>query len=143
MGAVQISKIKAAKYAQGGELVGASHAQGGIKVLGGMAEVEGGEFITNKTTTKNNKELLYYTNSIKRTITRADMEAFFNNTKKVRTPEGVRKFEDGGELPTVKDFNLRETMQQRFTDDRPIVVSVVDIINRSDNVRKVRTLAGL
>ena len=143
MGAVQISKIKAAKYAQGGELVGASHSQGGIKVLGGMAEVEGGEFITNKTTTKNNKELLYYTNSIKRTITRADMEAFFNNTKKVRTPEGVRKFEDGGELPTVKDFNLRETMQQRFTDDRPIVVSVVDIINRSDNVRKVRTLAGL
>lgn len=143
MGAVQISKIKAAKYAEGGELVGRSHAQGGIKVLGGMAEVEGGEFITNKTTTKNNKELLYYTNSIKRTITRADMEAFFNSTKKVKTPEGVRKFEDGGELPTVKDFNLRETMQQRFTDDRPIVVSVVDIINRSDNVRKVRTLAGL
>lgn len=147
MGAVQIATISSQKYAQGGVLDGPSHSQGGIKVptKRGMSEVEGNEFITNKKTTTHNTEMLYYINSIKRKITREDMEKFFDGKGKVSiSPRHSMRFAQGGELPELTDFNLKNQIQpQQEEPERTYVVQVVDIQNSLDNYEKVRTLAGL
>lgn len=144
MGAVQIAKIKSQKYADGGLLVGKSHAQGGIPVGNTNIEVEGQEYVVNKKTTTANLPMMNYINSIRRPITYDDMAKFFNEKTKITVPKTTRKFAEGGTLPEMENFNLREMINyQQPVDDRPIVVSVVDIVNASDNLRNVQTLAGL
>lgn len=147
LGAVQIATISSQKYAQGGVLDGPSHSQGGIKVptKRGMSEVEGNEFITNKKTTTHNTEMLYYINSIKRKITREDMEKFFDGKGKVSIPASHSlRFASGGQMPELTDFNLKNQIQpQQEEPERTYVVQVVDIQNSLDNYEKVRTLAGL
>lgn len=54
----------AQKFETGGVIQGASHAGGGVKVLGGRAEVEGGEHITNKRATANNLDALTTINEL-------------------------------------------------------------------------------
>ena len=147
LGAVQIATISSQKYANGGVLDGPSHSQGGIKVptKRGMSEIEGNEFITNKKTTTHNTEMLYYINSIKRKITREDMEKFFDGKGKVSIPasHGL-KYAQGGTLGDLTDFNLKGQIQpQQQEPERTYVVQVVDIQNSLDNYEKVRTLAGL
>ena len=46
--ALQVATIKTQKFAKGGVISGASHADGGVPIQGGRAEVEGGEVIINK-----------------------------------------------------------------------------------------------
>ena len=46
--ALQVATIKSQKFAQGGIIEGNSHADGGVPIQGGRAEVEGGEVIINK-----------------------------------------------------------------------------------------------
>lgn len=147
LGAVQISTISSQKYANGGILDGPSHSQGGIKVptKRGMSEVEGNEFITNKKTTTHNTEMLYYINSIKRKITREDMEKFFDGKGKVSiSPRHSLRFASGGELPELTDYNLKGTIneQQQLPEIR-VVAEVVDIANALDNYTRIQTLAGL
>lgn len=64
-GVAQIAVIAAQKYARGGELHGASHAQGGIKgnVQGHNIEMEGGEIIINKYSAREHRKLLSWINS--------------------------------------------------------------------------------
>lgn len=147
LGAVQISTISSQKYAQGGVLDGPSHSQGGIKVptKRGMSEVEGNEFITNKKTTTHNTEMLYYINSIKRKITREDMEKFFDGKGKVSiSPRHSLRFASGGQMPELTDYNLKGTIneQQQLPEIR-VVAEVVDIANALDNYTRIQTLAGL
>lgn len=133
-------------YKDGGLLQGKSHKQGGIKVLGGTAEVEGGEFITNKQTTAKNLPLLTYINSRKKELNKEDLMNFFNNnTPKTSVPRNVRKFASGGQLPQMNAEELQKITQviQVNQDDRPIVVSVVDIADAQDDLRRVQTLAGV
>ena len=66
LGGIQYALVKSAKYKDGGVIQGKSHSQGGVKVMGGQVEVEGGEFITNKITTQKNVDVLEYINSKKR-----------------------------------------------------------------------------
>lgn len=149
MGAAQMAAIianKPRKYADGGLLEGRSHAQGGIKVLGGHAEVEGGEFITNRRTTAQNSDLLYYINSKKKKLDLSDMIEFYSSKPKKSISGMKRMFADGGELPTIRtdiELNSRlvDTMEKYA--ERPSVVQVVDIINKTDEVKRVQTLAGL
>ena len=63
--AAQIATIATAKYARGGELHGASHAQGGIKGFVGNQhiEAEGGEVIINKRSSAKHRKLLSLINS--------------------------------------------------------------------------------
>lgn len=147
LGAVQIATISSQKYANGGVLDGPSHSQGGIKVptKRGMSELEGNEFITNKKTTTHNTEMLYYINSIKRKITREDMQKFFDGKGKVSIPASHSlRFASGGQMPELTDFNLKNQIQpQQEEPERTYVVQVVDIQNSLDNYEKVRTLAGL
>lgn len=153
LGLVQYALAKAQKpYASGGQLdggvaVGNRHRDGGIKVLGGRAEIEGGEFVTNRLTTSKNLELLEYVNSKKKRIDISDMLEFYNGGKVRSSIKGVRtKFEDGGYLPTLpNNIDIREQLQDVIVnqDNRPIYVSVVDINNKQEDVRRVQTLAGL
>lgn len=146
--AVQVATIQAQKYANGGVIEGKSHAQGGVKVLGGQAEVEGGEYITNKVTTAKNVDLLEYINSKKKRINLEDLIEFYGvgspvkkNIQTVRT-----KFADGGVVPTLRnDITINDRLLTAFEDysNRPTVVSVVDIIDRTQTVNEVKTMAGL
>ena len=146
--AAQIATIQSQKYANGGVIEGKSHAQGGVKVLGGQAEVEGGEYITNKVTTAKNVDLLEYINSKKKRINLDDLIEFYGvgspvkkNIQTVRT-----KFADGGVVPTLRnDISINDRLLTAFEDysNRPTVVSVVDIIDRTQQVNDVRVMAGL
>ena len=147
MGAAQTALISSQKYAKGGVLDGPSHSQGGIKIptKKGISEVEGNEFITNKKTTSHNTEMLYYINSIKRKITREDMDRFFDGKGKVSIPASHgMKYAQGGTIPELTDFNLKNEIQpQQQEPERTYVVQVIDIKNALDNYENVRALAGL
>lgn len=64
-GLAQVATISAQKYARGGELHGASHAQGGIKgnIQGHNIELEGDEVVINKRSSRKYRSLLSYINS--------------------------------------------------------------------------------
>ena len=146
LGAVQIALIKSQKYANGGVIQGRSHSQGGVKVLGGRAEVEGGEFITNKQSTSANLDILEFINSKKRRVDLNDLVTFYSTKKPLPKPMAKTKFASGGEIPTLRtDLDLNDKLVTMFEEfgRRPSVVSVVDIIKAQDKVNKVRTLAGV
>lgn len=111
-------------YRDGGLLVGASHESGGVKVLGGQAEVEGGEYIVNKRSAKENIKLLEYVNGARRTVTMADLA--MNNVVE-STPVDVSK-----QITRVVEI-----------DNRPIVVDVRDIIRVSNSLRNVQVKSGV
>lgn len=153
LGMVQYAlAAKAKPYAKGGQLdggvaVGNRHRDGGIKVLGGRAEIEGGEFITNRLTTEKNIDLLEFVNSKKKRIDVNDLLEFYSsgsvkkNIAKVKT-----KFEDGGYVPTLPNaLDIRDQLQNVIInqDNRPVYVAVTDILNKADDVRNVQVLAGL
>ena len=153
LGAVQYAlAAKQKPYATGGQLdggqiVGNRHRDGGVKVLGGRAEVEGGEYITNRLTTAKNLDLLEYVNSKKKRIDISDMLEFYNGGRVKTSIQKVRtKFEDGGYIAPLPDtIDIKEQLQNIVVnqDNRPIYVSVVDINNKQADVRRVQTLAGL
>ena len=64
-GLAQVAAIAAQKYARGGELHGASHAQGGIKgnIQGHNIELEGGEIVINKRSSAKYRKALSLINS--------------------------------------------------------------------------------
>lgn len=150
MTAVQIATISSAKYASGGVIEGNSHARGGVDVYGnGRVEVEGGEFITNKRTTSQNVDLLEYINSKKKKVNLDDMIEFYSNgnaRKSIVNMSPRKKFAEGGIVPTMStEYTFDDRLLVAFEDysNRPVVVSVVDINNKQDQVRRVQTLAGL
>lgn len=147
MGMANVAKIKSQKYmADGGLLRGKSHAEGGIPVGNTGIEVEGNEYVINKRTTMKNLPLLEYINSRDKVLTRDDLIRFYDdgNGRQLISKPMVKKFEDGGQLPQgISQADLRRLINyQPETDTRPIVVSVVDIVNASDDLRQVQTLAG-
>jgi len=154
LGMVQYAlAAKSKPYAKGGQLeggtiVGNRHRDGGVKVLGGRAEVEGGEFITNRISTQMNAPLLEFINSKKKKIDVSDLLEFYASSGSVKKSiSKVRtKFEDGGYIPTLPtSLDIRDQLQNIVInqDNRPIYVSVVDINNKQEQVRQVQTLAGL
>lgn len=153
LGMIQYALAQKAKpYAKGGQLdggqvVGNRHRDGGVKVLGGRAEIEGGEFITNRISTQMNAPLLEFINSKKKKIDVSDLLDFYSSGTVKRNIAKVRtKFEDGGYIPTLPNsLDIKEQLQNVIInqDNRPIYVSVVDINNKQEQVRRVQTLAGL
>ena len=151
--AAQYAIAKSAKpYAHGGQLDGGvadgpRHSQGGIKVLGGRAEIEGGEFITNRTSTAKNIDLLEYVNSQKRKVDINDLIDFYSSGKPKKTVQSIRgRFAEGGNLPTLRtDIEVNDRLVSAFEDyaRTPNVVQVVDIIDRTKKVNNVKVLAGL
>ena len=150
-GAAQIAAIQSQNipsYGSGGVIQGKSHREGGVKVLGGQAEVEGGEFITNKVTTSKNVDLLEYINTKRKKINLEDLIDFYGGSSSVKKNiQTVRtKFADGGVVPQLRtDINLSDRMLTAFEDysNRPVQVAVVDIIDRTQQVNDVKVMAGL
>ena len=147
--AVQIATINAQKFASGGVIQGKSHAQGGVKVLGGQAEVEGGEFITNKVTTSKNVDILEYINAKKRRVNLEDFIDFYSSGKAKKNfiaSSPRAKYADGGVIPTLNnEYQFDDRLLEAFErySERPTVVSVVDINTRQAAVKNVQVLAGL
>ena len=156
--AVQIATIASQKtYAKGGVLdsrsvaTGPRHSQGGIKLqpYGINAEIEGGEFVTNRKSTSTNLPLLEFINSKKRRVNLNDLVTFYNEGQPVRkSMVGIQsRFANGGELPVLND-NLDSTQDRIIANmqelsNRPIYVAVTDIENKMEDVRQVRALAGI
>lgn len=146
LGAVQVALIKSQKYASGGVIEGASHSNGGVKVLGGRAEVEGGEYITNKQTTQKNVQLLDFINSKKKRIDLDDLVEFYGGGLRKQVKAVKTKFADGGQLPTLRgDITINDRFVRALEayENKPTVVSVVEIMNKTKDVRNVQTIAGL
>lgn len=156
--AVQIATIASQKtYAKGGVLdsrsvaTGPRHSQGGIKLqpYGINAEIEGGEFVTNRKSTSTNLPLLEFINSKKRRVNLNDLVTFYNEGQPVRKSMAniQSRFANGGELPVLND-NLDSTQDRIIANmqelsNRPIYVTVTDIENKMEDVRQVRALAGI
>lgn len=132
-------------YEDGGVIQGKRHSQGGVKVLGGQAEVEGGEFITNRKSTAANLPLLTYINDKKKTLTAEDLLEFFSNgTPRIKS-RATNKFANGGQLPTTNGAEVTRVVNvaEIAEDNTTYVVSVIDILNATDNLKKVQVLSGL
>ena len=136
------------KYADGGVLEGPSHAQGGIKVLGGQAEVEGNEYVIRKKSTVVNLPLLDYINKSERKLNLEDFIDFYTNkTGAAKNIQNVKyKFAEGGQLPMLRnDISLNNEVINAMNAyaNKPTVVQVVDIVDATDNLNKVKVLSGL
>ena len=144
-GGVQIALIKKQKpkkkYESGGVIEGKSHKDGGVKVLNGRAEVEGGEFITNKVSTMRNIELLTFINSKKKKVDLNDLIEFYSDNSSRKKVNITGKFADGGQLPTIDISRDNNTIVVK--DESVYQVSVVDIIKETDKVKRIEALAGL
>lgn len=151
LGLANVSKIASQQYMKdGGLLQGKSHAQGGIPVGNTGIEVEGNEYVVNKNTTMKNLPLLEYINSQRRPITREDLVNFYDDRKgrSLVSRNITNKYADGGQLQAqqnpLNNADLRRLINyQQEEDTRPIVVSVVDIVNATDDLREVQALAGV
>ena len=141
MGMAQVAQIKKQKYATGGLLKGASHKNGGIPVGLTGIEVEGNEYVVNKKSTEKNLPLIDYINSSNKRLTKDDLIRFYDSGKQNVNRTAKSKFANGGILPNI---NMPTSQNEIvITDDRPVVVQVVDIVNKADNYRQVQVLAGL
>ena len=153
LGMVQYALAKQQKpYAHGGQLDGGvaqgpRHRDGGIPVLGGRASIEGGEFITNRLSTANNIDLLEFINSKKKKVDVSDLIDFYSSGNIKKNISGIKtKFEDGGQITlpnTIDVFDNKVITALDAYSNRPIYVTVTDIENRMEQVRYVRTLAGV
>ena len=147
MGAIQIATISKQKFANGGQLQGKSHSQGGIPVGNTGIEVEGNEWIINKNTSMKNVDLLEFINSKKKKLNLSDFIEFYSTPTKQYSKGGQIKtiFADGGTLPNMQApmIDTRAINAVRSEDNRPIYVSVTEINDVQSRVRRVQAIAGL
>lgn len=149
MGAVQVGIMakQLTKLAHGGEINGPSHDNGGLRIQGTNIEVEGGEYVVNKDTTRKNKGLVAFINSQRKALTVDDINNFFNRPAPALAG-GVKTYlADGGELPTIEsavnspiDYDaLADAMGNIKIEPR---VAVTDIMDAAEQVTAVRDLSG-
>lgn len=143
VGTAQIAAIQSQKFAEGGVIQGPRHKDGGVKVLGGRAEVEGGEYITNRRSTEKNVELLEYINSKQRKLNASDLLEFFSSKQGKQSLKSKKIFADGGQLPVVNDdLTLSSTVDRMMAySERPIFVSVVDINEAQERLASIKDMA--
>lgn len=154
-GAAQIAAIQSQNipsYGSGGVIQGKSHREGGVKAVVGNSpiELEGNEFIIRKKSSMPNLNLLDFVNRSEKKLSLEDFIGFYTNEngmrKRVISNSPRTKYADGGKIATLRnDINLSDRLLTAFEDysNRPTVVSVVDIIDRTQAVNDVRVMAGL
>lgn len=102
-GALQVAAIgkQMSKLQDGGLLNGRLHSQGGMRIEGTNIEVEGGEYVVNRDSTRKNMGLIRYINSQRRELDGDDLHSFFSQPS--HTPFFASSFaqmmEQGGEVP--------------------------------------------
>ncbi len=132
---------------EGGLVTGKRHTQGGVPVGNTGIEVEGSEYIIRRESTTPNLNLLEFINKSQKKLDLSDFIDFYAE-KPRKVIKGIQKrtFADGGVLPTIPNaLDIRDQLQNVIInqDNRPIYVSVVDINNKQEDVRRVQALAGL
>lgn len=154
-GAAQIAAIQSQNipsYGSGGVIQGKSHREGGVPAVVGNSpiELEGNEFIIRKKSAMSNLNLLDFVNRSEKKLSLDDLINFYTNENGMRkrtiSNSPRNKFADGGQIATLRnDINLSDRLLTAFEDysNRPTVVSVVDIIDRTQQVNDVRVMAGL
>lgn len=153
-GAAQIAAIKSQNipsYGKGGLIEGKSHKQGGVKATLGLQpiELEGNEYIIRKKTTIENLGLLDFVNKSERKLKLEDFIEFYSSNKvrkSVASANPRNKFADGGQVPILRtDIDINNRLLNAFEDysNRPTVVEVKEILDKTEAVKQVRVLAGL
>lgn len=129
LGAAQVGIMAAQlnKLADGGEIIGNSHANGGVPIGLGY-EAEGGEFVINKESYAANKGLVNFINDTPRTVTAADLVGAAATVPNANITEF--------NMDTAKILNAIDNI------DLQPVVAVKDIIDVTDNLTTVTDLAG-
>lgn len=137
MGAMQTAIIakQMNKLADGGLLQGRSHAQGGIPVGNTGIEVEGGEYVVNKRSTKKYLPLLQAINE--------------EGARKKTVANQLGKYANGGQLnyqrisSNLDSVDTNKVIQNSIDQiDMHPQVSVVDINRGQKNLTQVRQMAG-
>ena len=137
MGAVQTAIIakQISKLGDGGLLQGRSHAQGGIAVGNTGIEVEGGEYVVNKRSTKKYLPLLQAINE--------------EGARKKTVANQLGKYANGGQLnyqrisSNLDSVDTNKVIQNSIDQiDIHPQVSVVDINRGQKNLTQVRQMAG-
>jgi len=137
MGAVQTAIIakQISKLGDGGLLQGRSHAQGGIAVGNTGIEVEGGEYVVNKRSTKKYLPLLQAINE--------------EGARKKTVANQLGKYANGGQLnyqrisSNLDSVDTNKVIQNSIDQiDMHPQVSVVDINRGQKNLTQVRQMAG-
>lgn len=150
LGAAQVAIIASQKYKDGGLLEGKSHSEGGIKTRIGNKpiELEGQEYVIRKATTTKNLNLLDFINRSEKKLNLSDFIDFYGGKVKGNllksTPKS--KYASGGQLPVLRsDINLNDRFVRALEryEDKPTVVSVVEITDKMNDVKNVRAIAGL
>ncbi|WP_163357192.1 hypothetical protein [Dysgonomonas sp. 25] len=105
MGAIQIATQtrQLNKLEDGGLLRGKRHTQGGMRILGSNIEVEGGEFVINRHSTRRNLGLINYINSQRRELNPEDVNSYFDSNKRrlAYKPMFAKYMEEGGQIPSL------------------------------------------
>lgn len=157
LGMVQYALAKKAKpYRVGGQLEGGlvrgkRHSQGGVPVGNTGIEVEGDEMIIRRESTMPNIDVLNFINKSQRKLNIDDFIDFYSSgkvKKNIMNMSPKAKYADGGylSLPAINyDFSINDRLLDSFERyaSKPSVVQVVDIINKTDDINKVKVLAGL
>lgn len=157
LGMVQYAlAAKAKPYRVGGQLEGGlvrgkRHSQGGVPVGNTGIEVEGDEMIIRRESTMPNIDVLNFINKSQRRLNIDDFIDFYSSgkvKKNIMNMSPKAKYSDGGylSLPSMNyDFNINDRLIDSFERyaSKPSVVQVVDIINKTDDINRVKVLAGL
>lgn len=150
-GAVQVGIMtkQLAKLEDGGLLHGKRHSEGGMRIMGSNIEVEGGEYVVNRKSTKKNLGLIDYINSQNKELTSSDINSYFSqpfDTPTFTPSPFIQIMQDGGQVPMLPMQSSTDVerllagMQQIKLESR---VSVTDINTVQDNIVKVDEWVGL
>lgn len=151
--AVQIAKMKREwdKLEDGGLIRGKRHSQGGMRIEGTNIEVEGDEYVVNRTSTRKNLGLLEYINRQRRSLSHADLDTYFSRTGQGQGTHGTsmkKMYEEGGQLTNLELMgNDNVSTDDKILDAiarinfRP-VVSVVDIADAQNNITEIKDIVG-
>lgn len=153
MGALQTALIakQISKLEKGGKVgeqgISRSHKQGGHRIEDTNIEVEGGEWVINKKSSKKYDTVLRAINDDNMGLVQKQVEII--REKRVINNSTITKFASGGQINTltatkaVRDNNDIQAITDliKQIDFQP-TVSVVDINRKNKNLTKVRDLAG-
>lgn len=150
LGAVNTGIIAAqmAKLEDGGLLNGKRHSNGGMRVEGTNIEVEGGEYVINRTSTQKNLGLIEYINTSRKEVQLNDVVSFFGKgTSITPAPNFKVQYEAGGQLTNIDTVNAATSTDNRILDalnsiDFKPSVSVKEIQDVQSRMTSVRELAG-
>lgn len=133
MGAVQVGIMtkQLTKLAKGGEIVGPSHAGGGVPIPGTKYEAEGGEFVVNKVSYGANERLIKFINDTPRAVTVADLIGVAPGSSTPAVSSGVTSSGEDRIIEAIKGIEMHP------------VVAVTDVIDAMDEVTGIRDLAGV